>query len=121
MPLFRRECVFCDRIAKGEYDHDDAYNVAFEPLSPVTPGHLLVVSREHTSSTLSSPVAAGHAMRFAGFLANRLAIPSANFITSAGADATQTIFHLHVHIVPRTPHDGLALPWTGQFRREDGW
>jgi histidine triad (HIT) family protein len=119
MPLFRRECVFCDRIAKGEYDHDDAYNVAFEPLSPVTPGHLLVVPRGHVPSALANPVAAGHAMRFAGFLANRLGIGAANFITSAGADATQTVFHLHVHIVPRVPGDGLTLPWTGQHEKEE--
>jgi diadenosine tetraphosphate (Ap4A) HIT family hydrolase len=39
---------------------------------------------------------------------------AANFITSAGRDATQTVFHLHIHIVPRHAGDGLALPWTGQ-------
>lgn len=35
-------------------------------------------------------------------------------ITSIGADATQTVFHTHIHVVPRRPGDGLTLPWTGQ-------
>jgi histidine triad (HIT) family protein len=37
-----------------------------------------------------------------------------NIITSVGAEATQTVFHLHLHVVPRRFGDGLALPWTGQ-------
>jgi histidine triad (HIT) family protein len=38
----------------------------------------------------------------------------ANLITSVGSAATQTVFHLHVHVVPRRAGDGLALPWTSQ-------
>ena len=37
---------------------------------------------------------------------------AANLITSRGAAATQTVFHLHVHVVPRRPGDGLMLPWS---------
>jgi histidine triad (HIT) family protein len=111
-------CVFCGRIDRGEYDHEDGRNVAFEPLNPVTPGHLLVVPKRHVSNVFAGPAVAGEALKFAGYLANRLDIPAANFITSAGRDATQTVFHLHVHIVPRTEGDGLALPWTGQAERE---
>jgi histidine triad (HIT) family protein len=111
-------CPFCGRIERGEYDYDDEYNVAFEPLGPVTPGHFLVVPRKHVSNAFADPVAAGRALRFAGFLANQMDLPAANFITSAGKDATQTVFHLHVHIVPRREDDGLVLPWTGQVRGE---
>lgn len=39
---------------------------------------------------------------------------AANLITSRGGAATQTVFHLHVHVVPREAGDGLALPWTPQ-------
>ena len=42
--------------------------------------------------------------------------PSANLITSIGAAATQTVFHLHVHVVPRHEGDGLLLPWSNQER-----
>jgi histidine triad (HIT) family protein len=37
-----------------------------------------------------------------------------NFITSAGKAATQSVMHLHIHIVPRQEGDGLLLPWSGQ-------
>lgn len=40
--------------------------------------------------------------------------PAANLITSKGADATQSVYHLHVHIAPRQADDGLHLPWTSQ-------
>jgi len=109
-------CPFCARIAAGEFDYYDLDSVAFQPLNPVTPGHFLVVPRKHVSHALESPAAAGRALKFAGFLANQMGLESANFITSAGALATQTVFHLHLHVVPRREGDGLALPWTGQKR-----
>jgi histidine triad (HIT) family protein len=107
-------CPFCKRIAADEFDYCDLHSVAFRPLSPVAPGHFLVVPREHVSHALESPVAAGRALKFAGFLANQMGLTACNFITSAGADATQTIFHLHVHVVPRREGDGLRLPWSRQ-------
>lgn len=110
------DCPFCQRIKRGEYDYEDRYNVAFQPLNPVTPGHFLVVPRVHVAHALEAPGSAGRALTFAGYLANQMGLESANFITSAGALATQTVFHLHVHVVPRRPGDGLALPWTGQQR-----
>ncbi|MEU3978362.1 HIT family protein [Streptomyces bacillaris] len=41
-------------------------------------------------------------------------LPAANLITSKGAEATQSVYHLHVHIVPRRDGDNLPLPWTPQ-------
>jgi histidine triad (HIT) family protein len=111
-----RDCPFCRRVKNGEFDYSDDWNVAFQPLKPVTPGHFLVVPRKHVSNAFASPVHAGHALKFAAFLANQMDLDAANFITSAGAAATQTVPHLHVHIVPRSDGDGLALPWTGQKR-----
>lgn len=108
------DCPFCRRIRRGQYDYSNDHCVAFEPLNPVTPGHFLVVPRAHVASALASPSHAGRAMTFAGYLANKMEVGAANFITSAGRDATQTVFHLHVHVVPRRDGDGLALPWTGQ-------
>lgn len=111
-----RHCPFCERIKRGQYDYFDPFNVAFQPLNPVTQGHFLVVPKRHVSHALEAPPCAGHALKFAGFLANQMGLESCNFITSAGAAATQTIFHLHIHVVPRREGDGLALPWTGQKR-----
>lgn len=107
-------CPFCDRIVAGEYDYGDAYGVAFQPLNPVTPGHFLVVPRTHVASALEASLPAARALRFAVHLAQDMGLEACNFITSAGAAATQTVMHLHIHVVPRHEGDGLALPWTGQ-------
>lgn len=115
MPEIRPDdCTFCQRITAGEYDYWDLYNVAFQSLNPVTPGHFLVVPRTHVASALAAPEFAGRAARYAAYLATDMGLEACNLITSSGADATQTVFHLHVHVVPRRPGDGLHLPWTGQ-------
>lgn len=106
------DCPFCARIAAGEYDYENISNVAFQPLNPVTPGHFLVVPRNHVQHALEAPSRAASALAFAAHLANAMDLTDANFITSAGAVASQTVFHLHVHVVPRRAGDGLALPWS---------
>jgi histidine triad (HIT) family protein len=113
------DCPFCQRIERGRFDYFDRYSVGFQPLNPVTPGHFLVVPRKHVRDALEGPPQLARAMRFASILATDMDLTDANFITSAGALATQTVFHLHVHVVPRREGDGLALPWTEQQRRED--
>lgn len=112
------DCPFCDRITAGEYDYSDDHAVAFQPLNPVTPGHFLVVPRKHVASALEplAPVLLGGAMRLAAILARQMDLAACNFISSAGSAATQTVLHLHCHVVPRREGDGLHLPWTGQSR-----
>jgi histidine triad (HIT) family protein len=108
------DCPFCQRIKAGEYDYSDSRSVAFQPLNPVTPGHFLVVPRKHVADALQGGGSAGSALMFASWLAVEMGLSACNFITSAGAAATQTVMHLHIHVVPRREGDGLALPWTGQ-------
>jgi histidine triad (HIT) family protein len=112
------DCVFCGRVERGEYDYDDRYNVAFRPLHPVTPGHFLVVPRRHVATASISPAATGKAAAFAAVLAGLMELDDFNLITSAGSWATQSVFHLHWHVIPRKEGDGLHLPWTGQVERE---
>jgi histidine triad (HIT) family protein len=109
------DCPFCKRVLDQEYDQarSDDYAVCFEPLNPVTPGHLLVVSRVHLETPVSSPYITGKMMERAAQIIVRLNV-DANVITSHGRAATQTVQHCHLHIVPRHTGDGLALPWTGQ-------
>lgn len=112
------DCVFCDIIA-GEAPADDyvlcgAQTVAFTPLNPVTEGHTLVVPRLHVENAASVPEVTGETMKWASIMAG--AFESANLITSIGEPATQSVTHLHIHLVPRRPGDGLTLPWTGQQR-----
>jgi histidine triad (HIT) family protein len=100
-------CLITHGLAPAEIvqQWDDA--IAIVPLNPVTPGHLLVIPRQHVPDALTVPEVAALTMQRAA----ELATGSCNLITSVGAEATQTVRHLHLHIVPRRAGDGLALPW----------
>jgi histidine triad (HIT) family protein len=107
-------CVFCDIIAgraPAEIFHEWDDALAIVPLNPVTEGHLLVIPKMHVADFGHDPYVSAAVMKRAAQLA---ASQWCNVITSRGKVATQTVFHLHVHIVPRREGDGLALPWTGQ-------
>jgi histidine triad (HIT) family protein len=107
------DCIFC-QIARfdteGQVIRDWGRVVVFEPLSPVTPGHLLVVPKMHVAHAGVNPAVTAETF---GVAAREATGPGFNLITSAGPEATQTVFHLHVHIVPRRKDDGLLLPWGG--------
>ena len=107
-------CRFCERIKNGAYVYSNVNAVAFPPLNPVVPGHYLVVPRVHVEDALREPEVTGDTMEFAAYTAWSRGIIAANFITSVGSAATQTIFHLHIHIVPRKEGDGIQLPWSNQ-------
>lgn len=108
------DCVFC-RIIAGEEPATfirrwpDA--VAILPLKPVTDGHTLVIPAVHATDWTEVPSVSATAMWRASELAYDMAFNPSNLITSAGVEATQSVFHLHLHIVPRAGNDGLALPW----------
>lgn len=88
-----------------------------EPLSPVTPGHLLVIPRAHCPDFRHHPRLLGAMMAVAADFAGTVDgshVEDCNLIVSAGRAATQTVMHMHVHIVPRREGDGLPLPWTTQ-------
>lgn len=106
-------CVFCERIVTGDYWWEDKTSVAFFPLNPVVPGHILVVPKRHVKDFTVDETVSGDTMRAATFIAKR-AGGQWNLITSKGPAATQTIMHLHIHLVQRLEDDGLHLPWTGQ-------
>lgn len=111
--LFDPACVFCRRVVTGEYDESDRDAVIFEPRHPVTPGHRLIVPRLHVTDAADDPDITAAVMRLAAVYA----VGSGgdfNLITSRGSLATQTVFHLHIHFVPRRENDRLPLPWTGQ-------
>lgn len=78
----------------------------------VNHSHVLVIPRVHVQDAGTDPVVTAAVMaRAAELVAER---PAANLITSKGAAATQSVFHLHVHVITRQPDDGLPLPWTPQ-------
>jgi histidine triad (HIT) family protein len=116
-----KNCVFCDKLRDETFDPAYQFSncVAFEPLNPVTPGHLLVVPRQHAANVNEL---SGQAIEDVGYALRYFTndIESYNIITSKGPEATQTVFHLHWHIVPRSKNDGLKLPWTDQQEGDNG-
>lgn len=116
MTVFSTNCVFCAIVhglapATVVRRWHDA--MAIVPLNPVTPGHVLILPTAHVANFAADPMVSAAAMRRTAELAASLPTGDANVITSMGAAATQTVFHLHIHLVPRHSGDGLALPWTG--------
>lgn len=109
------DCVFCAIVA-GEAPaavvREWQGTIAISPRHPVTPGHVLVIPREHVADVGIDLAVSARTMAAAAELAGEL--PAANVITSRGGAATQTVFHLHLHVVPRGEGDGLPLPWTPQ-------
>jgi histidine triad (HIT) family protein len=114
-PSLGRPCPFCE-IAAGRQPAKFAYRDTeisiFTPLNPVTPGHLLVVPHLHVEDFTTDVSTSALAMMVASFWAGKMG--PVNLITSKGVEATQSVFHLHIHLVPRRKGDGLSLPWTGQ-------
>lgn len=119
--LHRRECncPFCDYIGPSsviaEWLTGEGGVFVIEPIKPVTLGHALVIPRRHVADALEDPLLTGEVMRLASVYARSLlhsGLHAFNIITSVGEPATQSVRHLHVHVVPRKRHDGLALPWT---------
>ena len=112
-------CVFC-AIVRGDEPadvvHETESSVAFLPLRPAAPGHTLVVPRLHVADFLACPAPLTAALAIEASLLGQalrsaLDADGVNLITSAGAAATQTVFHLHLHLVPRWDGDALGDLW----------
>ncbi|MFL5827072.1 MAG: HIT family protein [Thermoleophilaceae bacterium] len=112
------DCIFC-KIVAGELPsariYEDEHAIAFLDINPWTRGHSLVVPRNHSSDLLeASDEDLAHVIaaskRVAGLLKERLGADGINLINSCGQAAWQTVFHLHMHVVPRYEDDPLRLP-----------
>lgn len=110
-------CVFC-AIAAGDAPatmvRPFEYGVGiFEPIGPHAPGHVLVIADRHTTDATEDPLLTGFVFATASRYAAE--VGPCNILTSVGAAATQSVPHLHVHVVPRGPMDGLPerWPWLG--------
>ena len=114
------DCVFC-KILAGELPAtivaEDERTIAFMDIAPATRGHALVIPREHVPDLLSVRdedllAVALAARRLAARMSERLGAAGVNLINSCGAAAWQTVFHFHLHVIPRYEEDPLRLPWT---------
>jgi histidine triad (HIT) family protein len=114
------DCLFC-KIVAGEVPatrvHEDERTIAFMDINPATRGHLLVVPREHSRDLLEiAPddlaACARSAQALAARATERLDADGVNVLNSCGRAAWQTVFHFHLHVIPRYETDPLRLPWT---------
>ena len=108
-------CIFCKIIA-GEIPchriYEDENYLAFLDISPISPGHSLVIPKNHSTDLLHAraqdrsglleivAMVAPKILRVVGASAFNIGI-------NTGKDSGQVVFHTHVHIIPRSPKDGL--------------
>jgi histidine triad (HIT) family protein len=113
------DCIFCKIIAgelPGTIVDEDERTVSFMDINPATRGHALVVPREHTRDILTIDAddlaaVASAAQRLARRANEALHPDGISLINSCGAAAWQTVFHFHIHVIPRYEDDPLRLPW----------
>jgi histidine triad (HIT) family protein len=121
-------CDFC-AIAHGrdrsvEVVCEERTWLAFFPPNPATPGHTLVIPRTHVADLweveppLDSELMAA-VIRVGRAINASLTPEGMNLITSAGKTAEQTVFHLHLHVVPRWQRDGFGRIWPVEGKYED--
>jgi len=130
LSLEEADCPFC-KIVRGEAEarivFQDADVLAFFPTTPATLGHTLVIPTRHIADIWALPVeeagplweatlGVAHAVRRA------MAPDGLNIINSAGEAASQSVFHLHMHVVPRWDGDPIGdiwppkKPWSGEAK-----
>ena len=112
------DCLFC-KIAAGEIPaqrvDEDEHTIAFMDINPWTRGHALVIPREHTPNLYEIPDeelarTAAAAKRLARRMKERLGCDGINLLNSCEPAAWQTVFHFHIHVIPRYDDDPLQLP-----------
>jgi len=113
------DCIFCAIIegkAPAEIVYEDEATVAFMDINPANPGHVLVVPRRHVRDVFDIDEETAAAVMRAAVRVTR-AIKAAlqpdgvNLMQASGPAAFQSVFHFHLHVVPRWWDDDLKLPW----------
>ncbi len=112
-------CIFC-KIVAGDLPatiiDQDELTLSFMDINPATRGHALVIPRRHAQDLLSVEAedlraTTAAAQRLAARMRERLGADGVNLLNSCGAAAWQTVFHFHLHLIPRYTDDPLRLPW----------
>ena len=113
------DCVFC-KIVAGQIPsakvHEDELTLAFMDIGEVSPGHVLVTVKPHVENIygLNDALAAAvfrTAARVARAVRNAYSPEGVTLYQANGAAAGQTVFHFHLHLVPRYTRDGMRLTW----------
>lgn len=114
-------CVFC-KIAAGEIKahivSETESTIAFMDINPASPGHILVIPKQHFESVFDCPddllkEIIVESKKIAHLVKEKLKADSVNILNASGKNAQQSTSHLHFHIVPRYKNDNLNLWFHG--------
>lgn len=124
MPMFvdtspPGQCIFC-RLVAGEIPAarvwEDELTIAFMDIGQVNPGHVLVATRRHAATLFDitpqeAAAVAQTAQRVARAVRATFDPPGLTLLQANGREGDQTVFHFHLHVVPRRADDGIGLSW----------
>lgn len=122
------DCIFC-KVVSGEakswkvYENDFVY--AFLDINPASRYHTLVIPKSHYTNMFDIPErdlkeVVAVVKKLTTLYQDKLGLKNIQYITNAGAEAQQDVFHFHMHIVPRQSGDGQDVHWkTHQEWRSD--
>jgi histidine triad (HIT) family protein len=122
------ECIFCAIVAgtaPAERVYEDDSVVAIMDLHPATTGHVLVIPKQHSQDLWHiEPADAARVMaasvQVAQMMRRALGPDGINLVHATGRAAWQSVFHFHLHLVPRQEGDGMVPPWSlSQPRAEE--
>jgi histidine triad (HIT) family protein len=113
------DCIFCAIVAgdaPATRVYEDERTLAFMDINPATDGHALVIPKAHARDLFDLGDEDADAMfravrTVAAAAKDAFGVGGVNLVQANGAVAFQTVFHVHVHVVPRYRFDELALPW----------
>ena len=124
--MMNQECIFC-KIANNEVKSFKIYEeekvLAFLDINPVSIGHALIIPKEHYENVFDVPKEILEKIIFvAKTLAEKykekLNVTGVNILHASGKDAQQSVFHFHIHLVPRYPKDGMDL-WFHKYSKPE--
>jgi histidine triad (HIT) family protein len=113
------ECIFC-KIVEGSIPSykvmENGYCLAFLDIFPANPGHTLVIPKAHVKDIHEADAStyahvAAMAKEVADLLANKLGSDGTTIFQMSREAGWQTVFHLHMHVIPRWNDDKLQKPW----------
>jgi histidine triad (HIT) family protein len=113
------DCVFCKIVARqipATVVHEDADTLAFMDIGQVNPGHVLVACKAHVENIFGlSEAQAAAVFRATAKVARAVRAafdpPGLSVYQANGKPAGQTVFHFHLHVLPRHDGDGMQLAW----------
>ena len=113
------DCVFC-KIVAGQIPstrvYEDEHSLAFMDIGQVNPGHVLVAVKKHADNLYAlddaqAAAVARTSVRLSRAIRDAFKPEGLSVYQANGKAAGQTVFHYHVHLLPRHAGDGMELTW----------